>query len=374
MKKGKPGADRERKLHDPVADRLTPIYPLDLSKIHSIDDLVRAMGQTAYTARQIGDGADVLEAMARDKSCTVVLTLAGALTVGKMGLVICDLIDSGIVKAVVSTGALMAHGLVEATGRSHFRYDPGTSDNELFWAGYNRVYDSLEPEVNLDHVEAVVDATLELWDPSEPVTSWKLHERIGAYLERHAPGRGILKSAYEKKVPVFVPAFTDSELGLDLGLFNLARRQKGRPPLAFDSLADLEHFAEVMTRAKRWGVLTVGGGVPRNWAQQVGVYLELRARRGLEKLELKRYHYGLRICPEPVHWGGLSGSTYSEAVSWGKFVPPEEGGRFAEVLEDATVALPLIVGAVLQRIGYLPRRAAKASAARKGRRQAVSAD
>ena len=374
MKKEKHAGGRERKLHDPVADRLTPIYPLDLAKIHTIDDLVRAMGQTAYTARQIGDGADVLEAMARDKSCTVVLTLAGALTVGKMGLIICDLIDSGIVKAIVSTGALMAHGLVEATGRSHFRHDPGMSDNELFWAGYNRVYDSLEPEVNLDHVEAVVDAVLEQWDPGEPVTSWKLHQRIGAYLERQAPGRGILKSAYEKKVPVFVPAFTDSELGLDLALFNLARQKKGRPALVLDSLADLEHFTQAMMKARRWGIVTVGGGVPRNWAQQVGVYIELRTRRGLDKMELKRYHYGLRICPEPVHWGGLSGSTYSEAVSWGKFVPAEEGGRFAEVLEDATVALPLIVGAVLQRIGYLPRRDAKAQAARKGRRQAVPAD
>ncbi|MGH9731201.1 MAG: deoxyhypusine synthase family protein, partial [Candidatus Acidiferrales bacterium] len=75
-------------------------------------------------------------------------------------------------------------------------------------------------------------------------------------------------------------------------------------------------------------------------------------RRGYEEMPLKRYNYGLRICPEPVHWGGLSGSTYTEAVSWGKFVPEDEGGKFAEVFEDATVALPLIVGAVLERIGY----------------------
>ena len=71
---------------------------------------------------------------------------------------------------------------------------------------------------------------------------------------------------------------------------------------------------------------------------------------------MKRYTYGVRICPEPVHWGGLSGSTYTEAVSWGKFVPPEEGGKLAEVFEDATVALPLIVGAVLDRIGYFKRK------------------
>ena len=345
-----------RVLHDPVKDKLRPIFPLDLSKIKTTDDLVRAMADTAYTARQIGDAADVLEAMARDKDCFVVMTLAGALTVGKMGLIFCDLIDSGIVKAVVSTGALMAHGLVEATGLSHFRYDPSKmDDNELFLAGYNRVYDSLEPETNLDHVEEVVEAILEKWDPSEVVCSWKLHKRIGEFLHHNTKGRGILRSAYEKNVPVFVPAFSDSELGLDFALNSYARKRDKRPVLRYDPFEDFQTFADTMMATKKMGIFTVGGGVPRNWSQQFGVYAELMARRGYNNLPLKRYSYGLRICPEPVHWGGLSGSTYTEAVSWGKFVPPEEGGRFAEVLEDATVALPLIVGAVLERLNYFHR-------------------
>ncbi len=343
-----------RVLHDPVKDKLRPIFPLDLSKCKTIDDLVRAMGDTAYTARQIGDAADVLEAMARDKDCFVVMTLAGALTVGKMGLIFCDLIESGVVKAIVSTGALMAHGLVEATGRSHFRYDPSKmDDNELFLAGYNRVYDSLEPETNLDHVEEVVDAILEKWDPEEVVCSWKLHKRIGEFLHNNVKGRGILRSAYEHTVPVFVPAFSDSELGLDFALNKYARLRDKRPILRFDPFEDFQTFADTMMATKKMGIFTVGGGVPRNWSQQFGVYAELMARRGYKNLPLKRYSYGVRICPEPVNWGGLSGSTYTEAVSWGKFVPPEEGGKLAEVLDDATVALPLIVGAVLQRIGYL---------------------
>ncbi len=345
-----------RVLHDPVKDKLRPIYPLDLSKTRTIDQLVRAMGDTAYTARQIGDAADVLEIMARDKECFVVMTLAGALTVGKMGLVFCDLIESGIVKAIVSTGALMAHGLVEATGLSHFRYDPSKmNDEELFQAGYNRVYDSLEPETNLDHVEEVVDGILDKWDPTDVVCSWKLHRKIGEFLHKQGGGRGILKSAYEHNVPVFVPAFTDSELGIDFALNKMARQRDKRPLLRFDPFEDFETFADTMMATKKMGIFTVGGGVPRNWSQQFGVYAELLARRGLKKLPLKRYSYGLRICPEPVNWGGLSGSTYTEAVSWGKFVPPEEGGKFAEVLEDATVALPLIVGAVLERIGYFKR-------------------
>jgi deoxyhypusine synthase len=348
-KKGATG----RILHNPIADHLTPIYPLDLSRIKTIDDLVRAMGQTAFTARQIGDAADVLEAMARDKDCFAVMTLSGALTVGKMGLVFCDLVESGVIKAIVSTGALMAHGLVEATGRSHFRYNEQMDDRELFVAGYNRVYDSLEPEVNLDHVEQVMQHILERWDANEVVCSWKMNRRIGEYLVRNSKGRGILKSCYQHNVPVFVPAFTDSELGIDFALHQRLRKKAKKQLLRFDPYEDFEHYAATMLATKRMGIFTIGGGVPRNWAQQFGVYAELLARRGYEKLPLKRYNYGVRICPEPVNWGGLSGSTYTEAVSWGKFVPPEEGGKFAEVLDDATVALPLIVGAVLHRIGYI---------------------
>ena len=345
-----------RVLHDPVKDKLRPMFPLDLSKCRTVDELVRAMGDTAFTGRQIGDAADVFEQMARDKDCFVVMTLSGALTVGKMGLVFCDLIESGIVKAIVSTGALMAHGLVEATGYSHFRYNPNMDDKELFHAGYNRVYDSLEPETNLDHVEEVMDHIFTAWDAEDIACSWKIHQRIGEYLHKTAPGRGILKSAYEHKVPIFVPAFSDSELGIDFALHKIARQRDKRPLLRFDPFLDFEKFADTMLATRRMGIFTIGGGVPRNWSQQFGVYAELLARRGYKKIPLKRYNYGVRICPEPVHWGGLSGSTYTEAVSWGKFVPPEEGGRFAEVFDDATVALPLIVRAVLERIGYFKKK------------------
>ena len=345
------GTGINRHLHDPLEDRLIPLEPLDLNRIHSIDDLVRAMAKTAFTGRQLGEAADVLEAMARDKDCFVVMTLAGAMTVAKQGLVIAELIDRGIVNAIVSTGALMAHGLVEATGRAHFRYNPDVPDAELYEQGYNRVYDTLEPEKNLDDVEQVMFHVLEGWDPNEVLCSYKLNRQIGEYLSKIAKGqRGILKSAFENGVPVFVPAFTDSELGLDVALSNRLREGSGRHKLRFDPFEDLEHFASTLLRQKRLGIFTIGGGVPRNWSQQFGPFIELRHRRMGENVPLKRYHYGVRICPEPVYWGGLSGSPYSEAISWGKFVPPAEGGRFGEVFLDATVGLPLIVAAVLERL------------------------
>jgi len=345
------GAGIERDLHDPVRDRLIPLEPLDLGKIRSIDGLVRAMAKTAFTGRQLGEAADVLEAMARDQDCFVVMTLAGAMTVAKQGLVIAELIDRGIVNAIVSTGALMAHGLVEATGRAHFQVNPEFTDEQMYEAGYNRVYDTIEPEQNLDDVERVMHAVFSAWDSSEIICSYKLNRAIGAHLAKTAKGqRGILKSAYEQNVPVFVPAFSDSELGLDYALTNRERDKAKKERFRFDPFLDLEYFAETLLKQKRLGIFTIGGGVPRNWSQQFGPFIELRHRRGGEELPLKRYHYGLRICPEPVYWGGLSGSPYSEAVSWGKFVPPSEGGKFGEVFVDATIGLPLIVAAVLERL------------------------
>jgi deoxyhypusine synthase len=345
------GVGIDRKLHDPIEDRLVPLEPLDLANVRSIDGLVRAMSKTAFTGRQIGECADVLEAMARDPDCFVVMTLAGAMTVAKQGLIVAELIDRGIVNAIVSTGALMAHGLVEATGRSHFRYNPDVPDTALYEQGYNRVYDTLEPEQNLDDVERVMGEVLENWDHSEVMCSYKLNHAIGGFLaKRSKEQRGILKSAYEKGVPVFVPAFTDSELGLDVALHNRMREGSGHHKIRFDPFEDLEHFASTLLRQKRLGIFTIGGGVPRNWSQQFGPFIELRHRRLGENLPLKRYHYGVRICPEPVYWGGLSGSPYSEGISWGKFVPPAEGGRFGEAFVDATVGLPLIVAAVLERL------------------------
>jgi deoxyhypusine synthase len=345
------GTGIDRKLHDPVEDRLVPLEPIDLSRVHTINDLIAAMSKTAFTGRQLGEAADVLEAMARDKDCFVVMTLAGALTVAKQGLIIAELIDRGIVNAIVSTGALMAHGLVEATGRSHFRYNPDISDAELYEQGYNRIYDTLEPEQNLDDVERVMAAVLGEWEHGEVMCSYRLNHTIGKHLARHSKGqRGILKSAYEKGVPVFVPAFSDSELGLDVALHNRLRESSGRHRIRFDPFEDLEHFASTLLRQTRLGIFTVGGGVPRNWSQQFGPFVELRRRRMGENVPLKRYHYGVRICPEPAYWGGLSGSPYSEAISWGKFVPAAEGGRFGEVFLDATVGLPLIVAAVLERL------------------------
>ncbi|HEY5656401.1 MAG TPA: deoxyhypusine synthase family protein [Myxococcota bacterium] len=331
-------------------DGLAPLTPLDPAATDSVDALVRAMSQTAFGGRCLGEAADVLEAMVRDSDCYRVLTVSGAMTVAKQGLVMCEMIERGWVQAVVATGALMTHGLSEGTGKLHFKHDPSMRDEDLYDKGYNRVYDTIELEKNLDDVERLLQQSLEDVPRDVVLSSRLICERLGLQLKKMGAERAILLSALEHKVPVFVPAFTDSELGLDLAIHNHLRAQKGAHTFSFDPFRDLDDFAEGIRQHDTLGIFTIGGGVPRNWAQQVGPYLEiLRSRLGSHE-PVRRYKYAVRICPEPVHWGGLSGCTYSEGISWGKFVPPEEGGRFAEVFADATIAWPLVVRAVIERL------------------------
>ena len=334
-----------------------PLESLDLTQVRTFSDLLRAMARTAFGGRALGEAFEVTLAMVRDSGCKVVLTLSGAMTIAKMGKVISTMIDHGMVHAIVSTGALMAHGLSEAVGMVHYRHDPSMSDEELFDKGYNRVYDTLEMESNLNYVEEFTTRALN--GLSGELSSEIICRALGKVLAEDGQA-GVLRSAYDKGVPVYVPAFTDSELGLDLGTWAMRDAiAAGRPKAeaAFTALPrynpylDLNSFARFALGAPRLGIFTIGGGVPRNWAQEVGPYVDIANHRlGLD-LKAPRYNYAVRLCPEPTHWGGLSGCTYSEGVSWGKFVPPAEGGRFAEVYADATTVWPLLVKGVLEELG-----------------------
>jgi deoxyhypusine synthase len=325
---------KDREFHDGREDGLQPLESLDLDRVTSFAGLLRAMAKTAFSGRALGEAFEVTLEMVRDPACKVVLTLSGAMTIAKMGKVIAKMIDAGMVHAIVSTGALMAHGLSEAIGMVHYRHDPRMSDEELFAKGYNRVYDTLEMEANLNYVEEFTSRALDTLEG--PLSSHAICRAMGRALAEDARGAGVL----------------------DLSTWAMRRAQeKGRDPRTlfdvvppFNPYHDLHAFARFALDAERLGIFTIGGGVPRNWAQEVGPFVDIMNHRLGIQLAPPRYRYAVRICPEPTHWGGLSGCTYSEGVSWGKFVPPDEGGRFAEVYADATTVWPLLVKGVLEEL------------------------
>lgn len=356
-----------REFHDGAKDGLEPLEPLDPTAIKSFSELLGAMRKTAFGGRRVGEAFEVLKLMCSDPDCFVVMTLSGAMTIAKMGKIISVMVDRGWVNAIVSTGALIAHGLSESTGKTHYRHDPAMGDEELFRKGYNRVYDTLEMEANLNYVEYVVAQTMKRIPQDTVLCSELLTRELGKTLAEEYEGVGILKSAYQMDVPVYIPAFTDSEMGLDVGTWAMGQvidRARGKAKdnvlgllrilhkatPTYNPYLDLNSYTDRILSAKRLGIFTIGGGVPRNWAQQVAPYVEIsNVRLGLS-VPPPRFQYGVRICPEPDYWGGLSGCTYQEGISWGKFVPPSEGGRFCEVLSDATVVWPLLLMGLLEQV------------------------
>src|SRR5512134_324899 len=171
-----------RALHDGREDGLVALESLDLDRVKSFASLLRAMSRTAFSGRSLGEALDVTVAMVKDPDCRVVLTLSGAMTIAKMGKVISKMIDTGMVQAVVSTGALMAHGMSEAVGLTHYRHDPKMSDEDLFEKGYNRVHDTLEMEANLNYVEEFTARALDALGEEVELSSEIVNRTLGEVL------------------------------------------------------------------------------------------------------------------------------------------------------------------------------------------------
>jgi deoxyhypusine synthase len=311
----------------------------------SVASLMSDLASYGGIASQVSRGAQALQTMVRDKSCLRFLTISGAMTVAKMDLVICDMIELGLIHAISSTGALMAHGLVTSIGLKHYKYNPAYDDTALARRKLNRVTDTLEPESNLDTVEEVLGKVIEQLDGSRAISPTILNRLIGKYLaENYADERGILKSAYLCGVPVFVPAFVDSELGNDIYIHNFKRKRRHEKPVLMDLEQDSKKLVKLVIEAKRFGIFTVGGGVPRNNVQNVAPLIEIINERLATNLPPRRFTYGIRICPDRPHFGHLSGCTYSENESWRKAV---KDGVYAEIQADATQVWPFLVKHVM---------------------------
>ena len=312
----------------------------------SAGSLVANLAAYGGLAEQVARGAKALRSMISDKNCCRFLTVSGAMTVGKMDLIICDMIELGMIHAISSTGALMAHGLVSSIGLKHYKYDPKYNDTELARRKLNRVTDTLEPETNLDTVEEVIGEVIDRVDGSKLLSPTMLNRLIGKHLaERYPNDRGILKSAYLRGVPVFVPAFVDSELGNDLYIHNLKRKRRRKRPILMDLERDSKRLIELVTGAKRFGIFSIGGGVPRNNVQNVAPLIEIINERLGPTLPNRRFTYGIRICPDKPHYGHLSGCTYSENESWRKAA---KDGVYAEMLADATQVWPFLVKYIME--------------------------
>ena len=283
-----------------------------------VSELVENMGEAGFGARKIGEASKIMKKMFSDEECEVFFGVAGAMVPAGMKKIIIDLLDS--VDVFVTTGANLTHDLIETLGEKHYKVDEKIDDKKLNDEGYyrmfnvvmkNSVYEKLE-----DFFEANFDKLKECRNIKEFL--WKLGEL--------SPGEGILKKCYEKKIPLFCPGIADSGIGLMMW----GRIVAGAGETNVNVFSDMKEIIDISWTAKKTGVIYVGGGLPKNFIQQ-----SLQFSKGAD--------YGIQITTDRPESGGSSGAPLKEGISWGKM---EKEGEFVDVFCDATIALPLIYGAI----------------------------
>lgn len=325
-----------------------PVEHIDVASFDA-RPIVDGFRQTAFQARNLARATDIYNMMLADKDCAVILTLAGSMVSAGLKKAIVAMIENNMVDAIVSTGAnIVDQDFFEGLGFRHYiaqwsPENPLVTDEQLRDFHIDRIYDTLIDE---DDLRACDDVTRDIFDSLPPggYSSRELIDAMGAYLaDKHPEIPGVVLAAHRKRVPIFVPAFSDCSAGFGIVMHQMARLDQ--PHLMFDSGKDFRELTQIKLLNPSTGLLMLGGGVPKNFAQDIVVAAELLGN------DAPMHKYAVQLTVADSRDGALSGSTLREACSWGKVDTVHEQMVFGE----ATTTFPILASDALHRRKWVGR-------------------
>jgi deoxyhypusine synthase len=314
----------------------TPTVPPDV-RARPVSEILSAMEATGFQGRKLGEAARAWEHALRARGCTVFLGITGAMVPAGQRRVLAHLIRNRFVDVVVSTGAQVFHDIHESLGGRHFRGSPAVDDERLFHHRIDRMYDVYGSERAYRETDRLIAGFVDSLDLKRTYSSRGFMDLLGAYLlEQGAAKDSVITAAHLAGVPLFLPALSDSSIGIAL----MVARAQGRKILV-DQMQDTDEVTQIVLRSPRTGVVYLGGGVPKNWINQTEVIADCLG------YAVRGHTYAVQFTTDSPHWGGLSGCTFEEAVSWGKIDPK---GAKVQCFVDATIALPIVAHALNERL------------------------
>jgi len=306
------------------AEKIRTTIPM---KDRDVADLVKDMGRMGFQGGQLGTSLRVWERML-DEDVTIFLGLAGAMVPAGLGEFIAYLLRERKVDCLVSTGANLFHDLCEGLGIVHYQGSACADDALLNEQKIDRIYDVFVSEIELHKADNHISRFVKGLDPQRRYSSRELMYLVGKDL----PDTTILGAAHKAGVPIFVPALGDSSWGIGMVM---ALREGCS--IMVDQIRDVNEITQMVEKSNQTGVIYIGGGVPKNFIQQTEVIAELIGDYS------GGHSYAIQYTTDAPHWGGLSGCTFEEAVSWGKV--KREASK-VQVFSDATITVPLVVQAL----------------------------
>jgi deoxyhypusine synthase len=293
--------------------------------------IIQAMRNMGFSSRDIASAADICERMMGDKDCTIILTLAGSTSAAGCMQVYVDMVKNKMIDVIVATGAsIVDMDFFEALGFSHYKGTPFVNDKILRELYIDRIYDTFIDERELQKCDEAINKIADSLE-SRPYSSREFIREMGRYLVKNAKKKdSLVRVAFEENVPIFCPAFSDSSAGFGLVMHQWSHPEKH---LSIDSVKDFLELTKIKIKAPTSGLFMIGGGVPKNFAQDTVVCAEVLGQ------DVPMHKYAVQITVADVRDGACSSSTLKEASSWGKVDTVYEQMVFAE----ATTVLPLIV-------------------------------
>ena len=327
-----------------------PTIPLRVKPDASVDKILEGMMATGFQGKALGESYFIWREMLREKKITIWLGISGAIIPAGMRRLVAYLIKNRFVDVVVSTGAQLFHDACEAMGVIHFQGSPMVDDRVLLKEGIDRFYDVYVKEHLQRQVDRQFQKFIETLDSNYQYSSREFMFLLGSYLKKFAKEEdSILIQAAEAGVPVFSPALADSSIGYS---FVMARRgirdaadgksfkETGKSVYRYiDQIKDADETVQIAECTPKSGVVYLGGGVPKNFIQQTELLNLILGH------ELPGHEYAIQITTDNPHFGGLSGCTLEEAVSWGKIA---KAAKKAQCFCDVTIALPFLVHGLAQ--------------------------
>ncbi|MEM2074290.1 MAG: deoxyhypusine synthase family protein [Nitrososphaeria archaeon] len=332
------------------------VFAIDVNAPTSIWQLLEKMSRTGYQGRKLAEVTYVVDRMIRDKDTTIIMGLAGSMSTAGQWKIINWFMENNLIDILVSTGANISEDIVEAMGFSYYQGTYLVDDEELFKVGLNRYYDVYGREDDYLKMTELIASFAKTLDSNYKYSSREFLYLFGKFLLKKKIN-SIVAVAAKKRIPIFCPAITDSPYG---DAFLITESEGFH--LTIDAVKDYVEFMKLAEKVKETGVIYIGGGVPKDFIQlfavSAGLLYKEKKINGRQKDPLhcsiteESYYphkYAVQITTDSPQWGGLSGCTFEEAISWGK---ESKEGYYVQCYCDATIALPIISHAICEKLDF----------------------
>jgi len=325
--------------------RTTPFFkkklePIEVKVPKKISELLSEMAKTGFQGRKLGEVVEVWEEMLKD-DLVIFFGYAGSMSTTGQWKIVNWLIENRFIDVVVSTGANISEDILEAMGGTYWQGHHLVDDNALLENKIDRFYDVFADELEYRQMESLIATFMKKLKPDYKYSSAEFLYLFGKELSELGI-KSITATAYENKIPIFCPAIVDSGYGI---AYLLNRKLESNFNIIIDQMKDFEQLVDIKAKTANSGVVYIGGGVPKDFIQLTTVGRSLTESRKYERVY--PHKYAIQITTDAPHWGGLSGCTFEEAISWGK---ETSEGRNVQCYCDATLALPIVVHALAEKI------------------------